>query len=112
MGKLTDVCLEVRSQHTPAMTHFHNHSEKNSILTARCSNFFFSLQEIFGAVGVLSMFHIIKYFGVIRSCSSFGSSIHVTDVTDRACACLKSVLCIGVDKDHKTSNWVLIFYQT
>ena len=27
---------------------------------------------------------------------------------DRACACLKSVRCIGVDKDHRTSNWVLI----
>ena len=31
---------------------------------------------------------------------------------DRACVCLKSVLCIGVDKDHRTSNWVLILYQT
>ena len=38
--------------------------------------------------------------------------INVTDVTDRACACLKSVLPLGVDKDHRTSNWVLILYQT
>ena len=38
--------------------------------------------------------------------------INVTDVTDRACACLKSVLLIGVDKDHWTLNWVLILYQT
>ena len=34
------------------------------------------------------------------------------DVTDRACACLKSVLRIGVDKGHRTLNWVLILYQT
>ena len=33
-------------------------------------------------------------------------------VTDRACACLKSVLRLGMDKDHRTSNWVLILYQT
>ena len=38
-----------------------------------------------------------------------GGAIYVTDVTDRACACLKSVLCIGVDKDNRTSNWVLLF---
>ena len=38
--------------------------------------------------------------------------IHVTDVTDRACACLNSVICFSVDKDHRTSNWVLILYQT
>ena len=38
--------------------------------------------------------------------------IHVTDVMDRAGACLKSVLCIGVDKDHRASNRVLILYQT
>ena len=31
---------------------------------------------------------------------------------DRACACLKSVLCIGVDKDHRTTIWELILYQT
>ena len=31
---------------------------------------------------------------------------------DRACACLKSVFHLGVDKDHRTSNWVLILYQT
>ena len=40
------------------------------------------------------------------------SLIYVTDVMDRACACLKSVLRIGVDKDHRASNWVLILYQT
>ena len=33
-------------------------------------------------------------------------------VKDRACACQKSVLRLGVDKDHKTLNWVLILYQT
>ena len=33
-------------------------------------------------------------------------------VTDRACACLKSVLRLGVDKDHRTSSWELILYQT
>ena len=38
--------------------------------------------------------------------------IYLTDVTDRACACLKSVLRIDVDKDHRTSNWVLILYLT
>ena len=31
---------------------------------------------------------------------------------DRACAYLKSVLRMGVDKDHKTTNWELILYQT
>ena len=40
------------------------------------------------------------------------ATIYVTDVRDRACDCLKSVLRIGVDKDHGTSNWVLILYQT
>ena len=34
------------------------------------------------------------------------------DVTDRACACLKSVLCMSVDKVHRTTNWELILYQT
>ena len=38
--------------------------------------------------------------------------IYVTDVTDRACACLKSVLRLDVDKDHRTLNWVLILHQT
>ena len=38
--------------------------------------------------------------------------IYVTDVTDRACACLKSVFCLGVDKDHRMSSWELILYQT
>ena len=38
--------------------------------------------------------------------------INVTDVMDRACACLKSVLRLGVDKDHRTSSWELILYQT
>ena len=38
--------------------------------------------------------------------------VYVTDVSDRAFACLKSVLRIGVDKDHRASNWVLILYQT
>ena len=33
-------------------------------------------------------------------------------MSDRACACLKSVLHLSVDKDHRTSNWVLILYQT
>ena len=31
---------------------------------------------------------------------------------DRACACLKSVLRLGVDKDNRTLNRVLILYQT
>ena len=31
---------------------------------------------------------------------------------DRARACLKSVLRLGVNKDYRTSNWVLILYQT
>ena len=30
---------------------------------------------------------------------------------DRASACLKSVLRIGVDKDHRTMIWELILYQ-
>ena len=38
--------------------------------------------------------------------------MYVTDLTDRACACLKSVLRLSVDKDHRTSNWVLIFVNT
>ena len=49
------------------------------------------------------------FFGKVLVC--IFSSMYVTDVTDRACACLKSVLCIGVDKDHRTSNWVLFLYQ-
>ena len=44
--------------------------------------------------------------------SYFLRPIYVMDVTDIACACLKSVLRLGVDKDHRTSNWVLILYQT
>ena len=40
------------------------------------------------------------------------TTINVTDVTDRACACRKSVLHLSVDKDHRTSNWVLILYHT
>ena len=40
------------------------------------------------------------------------ATINVTEGMDRAGACLKSVLRIGVDKDHRTSNWVLILYQT
>ena len=40
------------------------------------------------------------------------NKIYVTDEMDRVCACLKSVLRLGVDKDHRTSNWVLILYQT
>ena len=40
------------------------------------------------------------------------SSIHVTDISDRACACLKSVLRLGVDKDHRSLNWKLILNQT
>ena len=39
-------------------------------------------------------------------------TIYVTEVLDRACACLKSILSIGVDKGHRASNWVLILYQT
>ena len=38
--------------------------------------------------------------------------MYATDVMDIACACLKSVLRIGVDKDYRTLNWVLILYQT
>ena len=38
--------------------------------------------------------------------------MYVTDIADRACSCLKSVLRLGVDKDHRTLNWVLILYQT
>ena len=38
--------------------------------------------------------------------------INVTDVMNRACACLKSTLRIDVDKVHRASNWVLILYQT
>ena len=40
------------------------------------------------------------------------AGIYVTDVKDRACVCLTSVLRIGVDKDHRTKNWELILYQT
>ena len=43
---------------------------------------------------------------------NWDSVIYVTDISDRACACLKSVLRLGVDKDHRISNWVLILYQT
>ena len=37
--------------------------------------------------------------------------IYIMDVMDRASACLKSVLRIGVDKDHRTMIWELILYQ-
>ena len=37
--------------------------------------------------------------------------INVTDVMDRACACLKSILHLGMDKDHRKSNWVLLQYE-
>ena len=42
------------------------------------------------------------------------SLCHGRDRTEpvSACECLKSVLRVGVDKDHRTSNWVLILYQT
>ena len=36
------------------------------------------------------------------------TQMNVTDATDRACACLKSVIRIGVDKEQRASNWVLI----
>ena len=39
------------------------------------------------------------------------ASLYVTDVTDRACVCLKSVLRIGVDKDHRTTIWELILHD-
>ena len=48
----------------------------------------------------------------IAPCEWWRVGIYVTDVMDKACACLKSVLPIGVDKVHRASNWVLILYQT
>ena len=38
--------------------------------------------------------------------------MYVMDVTDRACACIKSVRRLGVDKDHRTKIWELILYHT
>ena len=67
----------------------------------------------------ISFFSILTLFSVTNSKKLSKSQdltrstyINVADVTDRAFACLKSVLCIGVDKDHRASNWVLILYQT
>ena len=38
--------------------------------------------------------------------------MNVTNVMDRACACLKSVFRVGVDKDHRTRIHELILHQT
>ena len=50
--------------------------------------------------------------GILKDEKVIRRDTYVTDVTDGACACLKSVLRLVVDKDHRTSNWVLILHQT